>query len=61
MEHPYKQFEGSVLWKSIDHAINRLSVNSDIIEQTRREYIVGYICSELSKELFNSPETDETK
>jgi len=61
MEHPYKKFEGSLLWKLVDNSIDKLSNNSDIVEQTKREYIVGLICSEICNELFISPSTTNPK
>lgn len=47
--HPYKMFESSVLWRSIDKAIAALAQNGDIKELTAREYIVGLICKTVLK------------
>ena len=55
MKHPYKKYEGSILWEVINNSVNKLINNSDIIEQTKREYIVGFICSEIYKKLLTLP------
>ncbi|RKP55558.1 hypothetical protein D7Z26_10270 [Cohnella endophytica] len=47
MSHPYHDFEGTLLWNLINNGINDLSNNQDINEMTRREYIVGYLYSQL--------------
>lgn len=40
MSHP--------LWAVIDKAIDDLVKNDDLIEQTTREIIVGYICMQIA-------------
>jgi hypothetical protein len=47
--HPYKEFEKTVLWKSLDEGIHDLVENRDLKEITRREYIVGYLCKVLTQ------------
>ena len=37
MPHPYKAFEGSVLWRSVEKQIATLVKNHDIQEVTARE------------------------
>ena len=44
MEHPYKEFEGLVIWQSIDRAIADLEKNQDITLTTAREYVL-VICA----------------
>jgi hypothetical protein len=46
--HPYKNFEGSVIWRAVEKAILALARNGDIKELTAREYIVGSICSAIA-------------
>ncbi len=46
--HPYQAYEGTKLWRSIDKAITSLVKNGDLSEQTRREYIVGYLVKSVS-------------
>jgi hypothetical protein len=46
--HPYKAFEGSVLWRSVEKQIATLVKNHDIQEMTAREYIVGSICKAIA-------------
>mgnify|MGYP001260950387 CR=1 FL=1 len=50
MNHPYKMFEKSKLWNSIEKIIDELVENQDIIENTPRVYIIGYICKRLDEE-----------
>jgi hypothetical protein len=47
--HPYKEFESTTRWRQLDKAVRELVKNKDIIETTRREYIVGYLCKALSR------------
>jgi hypothetical protein len=46
--HPYKAFEGSLLWKRVNRALDTLVRNRDIEETTRREYIAGYLCKVIT-------------
>jgi hypothetical protein len=47
-EHPYDDYEGTALWRQIDAAVRDLVDNGDLLEQTDRRYIVGYITKQLS-------------
>jgi len=47
-QHPYTDFEGSVLWRTIEKAIAALVKNGDLEEHTPREYIVGSICQTIA-------------
>jgi len=47
--HPYVKWEGTPLWKAIEKGIGDLSKNHDIIEETERKYIVGYICEAVGR------------
>jgi len=47
MAHPYAAYEGTRNWKVLDHAIDELVTNSDLIERTDRAYIVGFLCKAL--------------
>ena len=47
MEHPYKELESLVVWRTIDKAISDLEENQDLALKTPREYIVGYLCKSL--------------
>jgi hypothetical protein len=44
---PYDAYKGTPLWKTVEKAIVDLVKNTDIVEATRRDNIVGYICKEL--------------
>jgi hypothetical protein len=48
---PYEIYRGTPAWKILDKAIADLVENTDIVEQTRRDYIVGYICKKLQRVL----------
>lgn len=48
-EFPYHNFQSHPAWGAVDRAIEKLVDNSDLIEQTHRRYIVGYIVKELSE------------
>jgi len=47
MNHPYIQFENTKLWKAIDVEIEDLEKNNDLVLQTAREYVIGYLCKNL--------------
>ena len=43
-QHPYSEYESDPLWPLLNKAINDLVDNGDLIEQTDRAYVVGYLC-----------------
>jgi hypothetical protein len=49
MEHPYKKYEGSLLWEQIKKSLHELEVNKDIAVKTSQYYIIGYLCQQLSE------------
>jgi hypothetical protein len=53
IEFPYKKYRGTAIWKRVNKAVRELVANRDIVEQTPREYIVGYICKEISASKAN--------
>ena len=52
MKHPYQKFENTKLWQIVEKAILDLEENQDLKLTERKEYVVGYICKELTKEGF---------
>jgi len=50
MAHPYIELEGARLWTTVELAINDLVLNKDLIENTARPYIIGYLCQKLLDE-----------
>ena len=52
---PYVEYENTQLWRSVNKAIGDLVQNKDVIEQTPRHYIVGYICKVVSKRAAQTP------
>lgn len=48
-KYPYKKLETHPAWNILEQAIADLVDNDDIIEQTPREYIVGYILKVLKR------------
>jgi hypothetical protein len=47
--HPYAAFEGTPVWVTLNQAIEELVENNDLVEQTNRNYIVGFLCKHLSE------------
>ena len=42
-QHPYKALENTPEWRAIEKAVADLVRNGDMVEQTARQYVVGYI------------------
>jgi len=49
MNHPYREFEASVLWREIDAELVSLERNGDVELHTPREYVVGALCQRLNR------------
>ena len=49
LNHPYLKYENSRIWKIVDAAISDLVENGDVVQTTRREYIVGYLIKKLER------------
>ncbi len=49
MKHPYKKFEGTIVWKTLGEALNKLEKNNDLEFKTAKEYVVGFLCESLYK------------
>ena len=47
--HPYVRWEGTPLWNAIEKAIADLAKNHDIVEETGRNHIVGYVCKAVGR------------
>lgn len=47
MEHPYEELERTPLWRVVESSIEDLVANRDVLENTSREHIVGYIVKKL--------------
>jgi len=60
-DYPYQQYEGTHNWKIVEHAINDLVENGDLIERTNRRYVVGYICKLLAEPASNRSVEAERK
>jgi hypothetical protein len=48
MNHPYREFEGTAVWREIDAAIGALEENRDVQLSTSRSHVIGSICKRLS-------------
>ena len=48
MKHPYKEYETSKLWIFVKSSIEDLVENNDIELFIPIEYVVGYICKNVS-------------
>jgi len=46
---PYDAYRETDVWKVVEEAISDLVYNHDVIENTQRDYIVGYICQKLQE------------
>ncbi len=47
--HPYVDYAADPVWPLIEKGIDDLVKNKDLIEQTDRSYVVGYLCKVISK------------
>jgi hypothetical protein len=50
MDHPYRQFERSPVWGSVERSLALLVANGDLALSTPPEYVVGYICEQLGQD-----------
>ena len=57
MKHPYKEYEASRLWEFVKSSIEELVENNDIELFTPIEYIVGYICKNISSTNISEEES----
>ncbi len=48
-EHPYMLYQNTQNWELLSVAIEDLVRNRDLIVQTNRTYIVGYLCKTLAE------------
>lgn len=48
MKHPHKEYEASELWMLAKSSVKELVENNDIELSTPIEYVVGYICKNIS-------------
>lgn len=48
MKHPYVEYESSKLWMIVRSSVEELVENNDIELLTPIEYVVGYICKNVS-------------
>lgn len=48
-KHSYANFETHSYWKIIEDAITELEENKDLILQTKKEYVCGFIVKQLVK------------
>lgn len=44
---PYENYKSHALWKVIEKAIAELVGNQDMLEKTKRDYIVGYLVEKI--------------
>jgi hypothetical protein len=47
--HPYVKFEGTQLWRTVKKALSDLEKNQDLELKEWHQYVVGYICKQLSR------------
>ncbi len=44
---PYAKYEKTEIWNAVEQAVSELVRNQDLIIQTGKKYMVGYICQLL--------------
>jgi hypothetical protein len=49
MEHPYIEFENTNIWNIVEQALDNMIENKDVLLQTQKEYVVGYLCKQLKE------------
>jgi hypothetical protein len=49
MSSPYSEFRGTKTWQALSRAITALERNRDVVLQTKKEYVIGYLASKLPK------------
>jgi hypothetical protein len=49
MNNPYEQYENTELWKIVENAINQLIKNQDVVLTTQKEYVIGFLCKQISE------------
>jgi hypothetical protein len=54
-DHPYVDFENTPLWIAVNNSLIELEQNQNIKITTRKEYVVGYICKQISNSLEINP------
>jgi hypothetical protein len=59
MDHPYKEFEGTKVWRAIDSEIKALEKNGDLELTTARQYVIGSLCKCLAKKSLLVPTADK--
>jgi hypothetical protein len=48
MKHPYAKFEKTAMWNTVEKALAELETNNDLKITTKPEYVIGFICQQLS-------------
>jgi hypothetical protein len=56
LTHPYSQYEGTDLWRTLEQALTELQANRDLAITTAPEYVVGSLCQALSSKSDVSPD-----
>ncbi|PTX94220.1 hypothetical protein DB354_10670 [Opitutus sp. ER46] len=51
----YERLRSDLLWPAVDKAIKNLVANGDLIEQTDRDHIVGYLVKVLRASVGSVP------
>ena len=59
MKHPYVEYESSKVWMIVRSSVEELVENNDIELLTPIEYIVGYICKNISSTNFSEEKSPE--
>jgi hypothetical protein len=58
---PYEEFERVPAWAILEQAIASLVRNKDLVEQTDRRYIVGFLIKKLNENGILTPKDPPNK
>lgn len=56
-DHPYRQFEKDEIFRLLGKGIKALVKNGDLVEQTARSHVVGYLTQQLKEAGCEVPRT----
>ncbi len=61
MSFPYSEYRGTKTWQTLSRAISALERNQDLVLQTKKEYVVGYLASKLPKAKTSSSKPKKSR
>jgi hypothetical protein len=55
MTRPFDQYRDSALWAAVEAIVDELIATREIAVNTSPEYVIGYVCQELTAKTMVSP------